>query len=128
MAVLVTGTLIWNDKNLTIVPNSFVGNSGKGERTSEPQAIGGGAVVNIVSEDLSTKKSKFKFSLKTTTENIDIKDEMQDNFDSNVFRFVASDNKTYIYENATLINDPEENVSTDGVMDLEFESSPRSKA
>lgn len=124
MATAVNGaTLYGNNDVVTYMPNSLTYDIGKAERTVTPQIVGNGSVENITTEDFSTAKAMLKFDLKTTSENEALVIGWLDNFDSNVFKVVSSDGKTRVFEKSVIINKPEFDTSSDGVISIEIESS-----
>jgi len=117
-------TLYVNNNVVAYVANTLKTTSGKGERTVDAQVSGAGATENVTSEDVSTKKSKVMFDLKSTVENKTLARTWQNNFDANVIRVVHGSGASYIYQNATVINDPEFDLGVDGNASLEFEGLP----
>lgn len=110
--------IVVNDITVFVVPDSVMYKSGKGERKVLPQSAGNGNVQQVVSRDVNTFKGMVKFSVRSTTESIALKEQWQNNEGANVIE-LGSVNLTM--NNATMINDPEINLTSDGVVEMEFE-------
>lgn len=117
-------TLYANNQIVSYTPNTLTYDLGTPERLVSPQVIGGGAVTNVVTEDYSTSKSMLKFDVKTTSENEEIVLNLIDSFDQNVMKVVSAEGKTRIFQNAAVVNKPEFDTGSDGVISVEMESSP----
>ena len=115
-------TLEINNNVIPYVPNSLVYDFGTPEVSVDPQIIGDGAVENIYSENFETAKSKVTVDLKSTSENEARLQSFTDNFDQNLIKIIARDGTARIFENAVVINKPEINTGSDGVISIEFES------
>lgn len=107
-----------NDVTVFVVPNSVSYKSGKGERSVLIQSAGNGNVQPVVSTDTDTFKGMIKFSVRSTEEAIALKEQWQSNGSNNVIE-LGSVNKTM--NRATMLGDPEINLTSDGVVELEFE-------
>jgi hypothetical protein len=124
MATAINGATLYGNNDVVVyMPNSLTYDIGKAERTVTPQIVGNGTVENVVTEDFSTAKGKLQFDLKTTSENEALVIGWLDNFDSNVFKVVSTDGKTRVFEKSVIINKPEFDTSSDGVISIEIESS-----
>jgi hypothetical protein len=121
---LTKAKLIINNERVAYIPNSLKDTSGFGERTVSPQNLGGGETSNVITEDVSTFKGKIMFDLKTTQDNKALLREWQSNLDANTVKIEYSSGKISLYENATVINDPERDDGVDGVMSVEMEAKP----
>lgn len=112
--------VVVNDITRFVVPDSVKYKSGGGERTVLVQSAGNGNVQPVVSRDVNTFKGMIQFSVRSTAEAIAAKEEWQSNEGNNVIE-LGSVNLTM--NNATMINDPEINLSSDGVVEIQFEGS-----
>jgi hypothetical protein len=121
---LTKAKLIINNERVGYISNSLKDTSGFGERTVSPQNLGGGETSNVITEDVSTFKGKIMFDLKTTQDNKALLREWQSNLDANTVKIEYPSGKISLYENATVINDPERDDGVDGVMSVEMEAKP----
>lgn len=112
-----------NDELIKIEPNSFMYDLGNPEITVRPQ-VSGNNIENVYTKNFETAKSKFSFDLATTSENESRILDWIDNFSANVFRAVSTDGITRVFQQCALINKPEFNTGSDGVVSVEFESLP----
>lgn len=110
-----------NDVTVFVVPNSVSYKSGKGERTVRTQSSGNGNVQPVISKNVETFKGMIKLSVYSTVEAIKLKEQWQNNDGGNVIE-LGSVNKTM--NRSTMINDPEINLTDDGVVEMEFEGAP----
>ncbi len=123
MANALTGAiLLINNETQEYFPNSLKFDMGSPERKVDPQVIGGGRVVNVATEDYSTAKGKVMFDLKTTSENEEAISGWVSNFDQNLIKVTSNDGVSRIFENATIINKPEFDTGSDGIISIEFET------
>lgn len=119
----IDGQVIINNKAVPVVPNSVLRRKGRGEITVQTQSLGAGNVDTVHSIDNTTAKSYFKFSMKPTQENMDMIDAWKLNIAANVIRYVG-ETSNEIFEQMSVINEPEYPDSNDGVIDIEFEGNP----
>lgn len=125
MANPLTGAALYaNNENIPYIPNSLVYDLGTAERVVTSQVIGNGATVNVATENYETAKGMIKFDLKSTSENEAFVLTWISNFDANVFKVVSSDGRARIFQSATVINKPEFDTGSDGVISVEIESAP----
>lgn len=122
----VDGQVYINNQLIPVVPNSINRAKGRGQISVEPQSLGNGDVDTVHSVDISTMKSFFHFSMRSTVENIALIDEWKLNVALNVIRFVGEET-TEIYEQMSVVNEVEYPASNDGVITLEFEGNPTVK-
>lgn len=120
--VLSNPTVVANNNPTAIIPNSFGYTEGLGEQTVRTQSTGGGSVEQVSSEDVTTRKSKFKFEMLNTADNIDLARTWKRNGNQNVFS-VSEDSFSRTFTNAIIVNDYEVTLASDGNIALEFESS-----
>ncbi len=117
------GQVIINNKAVPVVPGSVVRKKGRGEITVEAQSLGAGNVDTVHTVDAKSMKSNFKFEMKVTEENMALVDEWKLNMGLNVIRYVG-ESVNEIYEQMSVINDPEYPDSNDGKIAVEFEGNP----
>lgn len=117
-----------NDELLTVVANSVSYTGGDGERSVKAAGTGGGKAVLTISENVETKISTAKFSVFATVENVDIVEQATKRLNNNVLVIAGTDafgnslRKTFT--NATVMNNPEFKLQTDGQIDVEMSSDP----
>ena len=112
--------IVVNDITVYVVPNSVSYKSGKGESNVKVQSAGNGLTSVVVSRNVETQKGYVKFSVQSTKEAIALKENWQSNVGGNVIE-LGSVNQTM--SNSTMTNDPEINLTDDGVVEMEFEGS-----
>jgi len=122
---LVNPNVTINNAAVLYEPNSISYTEGKGERTVRTHTTGGGQRETVVSEDISTQRSKVKFSILSTVENIKALKGWQELKDSNGIT-LSSKGFTRTSPRAIIVNDPDVNISVDGMVEVEFESDPAS--
>jgi len=115
-------TLIINNEVIPYEPTSISWKKGNPTRQVKSQVVGEGKTENAVAEDFETAKGMVKFDLLNTTENSNRYTSFQDNFDANVIKIVFNDGKTFLFENAVVIEDAEQTGGVDGMIPVEFES------
>jgi hypothetical protein len=116
-------TVVMNNLVVAIVPNSFSFTEGLGEQTVRVQSAGGGSVQTVVSNNVETNKSGFKYSLYNTIANIDLAKTWKQNLDANATS-VTGEGLDRSFSGVVLINNYEVNLGSDTTIDLEFESQP----
>lgn len=121
-----TPTVIINNENVSINPNSLEFDEGFGEYTKRVESAGGGSVSTVSTRDISTAKSAFKFSLVNTAANIEKAREWKNNFDNNVVQITGDDNLTRSFTSAQVSNQYTVMATADGEIALEWESDPAS--
>lgn len=122
---LTTPSIVVNNESIAIVPDSFKYTPGFGETNMRPQSSGGANVQMVKSTNAETKKSTVKFALLPIKINTDHVDDWQDNGKADGNGIEASDGPFAVaFRNMYMTNDPERNLSSDGVIELEFEGSP----
>jgi hypothetical protein len=121
---LVDGKVLINDKPVPVIPNSVSRMKGRGETKVNTQSLGGGNVDTVHSTDLETAKSKFKLSVRATEEMVSDVDAWKKNLGLNTIQYIAGNNVYEVYEEMSIIGDPEIPDSNDGKIDLEFEGKP----
>ena len=112
-----------NNESAAYEPNTLMITLGKGERTMSPQVNGVDNVTIIFAEDVSTKKSKVSFELRSTVENIALLQAWQNNRADNYIQIIDGEN-SYICQGAAVTNDPEIETGSDAKISIEFEGEP----
>lgn len=107
--------------------NTLSYNDGFGEFSVRNAVIGGGQTEQIFSEDLATKFSMVKFSLPSTEDSAILIRQWKSNQNNNVVELQSSTGGaefTRIFTQASIKDNPEVNLSTDGTIEIEFNSNP----
>lgn len=119
-----TPALEINNNTLAIVPNTLLYTEGFGEDTVSVASAGGGSSELITFENAEMFKGKVNFEVFTTKRNIDFLRAIKAQPGSNVVSF--TDDRTGFARtitNATIINDYEVNLSSEGKIAIEIEGS-----
>lgn len=119
MGALINPAVVVNNQPVAIKPNSFSYTEGFGEFKTRVQTAGPGSIENINTEDVETQKSMVKFTLLTTTENIDIARQWKANFDQNSITATAPD-FSRSFGSALLMTDVEIAAGQEGEFEVEF--------
>lgn len=122
MAALFAPTVVVNNVAVAIKPNSFSYTEGFGERKVRTSSAGGSSTSQVVSEDIETQMSTCKFTVYTTSDQVDAIRTWQTNLDANAIEVTdrGSFNRTFL--NAIITNDPEVSLGVDGEVEVEFTS------
>lgn len=106
--------------------NSLSYDDGFGEYNVRNAVVGGGQTEQVFSEDLATKFSMCKFSLPSTEDSAELIRQWKNNLNNNVVELVGTrgSNFTRIFTQASILGNPEVNLSTDGTVEVEFRSNP----
>jgi hypothetical protein len=124
--ILSTPSIVVNNENIKIKPNSFIYTEGFGEYVKRTESAGGGSVSTVSARNLETAKSMIKFTLEPLAVNADKIREWKNNFDNNVIQATGIDGFTRSFTSAIMTTDPEIGLSADGEIPLEWESDPAS--
>ena len=119
---LVGGQLFINDQAVSIQGNSLRMKDGSGDKVITSQ-VSGTSVDVIEAVDYTTAKSMVAFDLLSTVENEALVRGWKSSGLGNVIKYVASTGVTKVLQKMCLYVDPEINVSSDGVISVEFEGS-----
>lgn len=98
---------------------------GKGEFLVRSVIVGGTERATVFSKDLTTRTGQVKFSIPSTAFSIAEVKDWKNNENNNVIE--ASGNGvdfTAISTEATMLNDPEINIASEGVIEIEFMGNP----
>ena len=118
-------TVLVNDEVIMIVPNSLKYTEGFGEQSVRAGSIGGGAVEQVYSRDVETSLSKVMFDIHTTPANVKLARTWKANANENVVQIAgktAEGDTTRTFTQAAMTGDPEIEISTEGVIGVEFMS------
>jgi len=114
-----------NDEVVAIVPNSLKFTEGFGEQQVRAASVGGGAVEQIFSNDVETALSKVMFDIHTTPDNVEMQKTWKANGNKNVVAIAGATDEgetTRTFTQAAMTNDPEIEIGTEGVINIEFMS------
>lgn len=117
--ILSNPTVIINNANITVMPNSVMYTEGLGEQSIKVASAGGGSVELLSSENVEDRYSKVSLSIPVTEDNIANALTWKNNENNNVIA-ITSQGFTRTFGEATLITDYEVNMQSDGQIDLEF--------
>jgi hypothetical protein len=118
-------TVLVNDEVIMIVANSLKYTEGFGEQTVRAGSVGGGAVEQIYSRDVESSLSKIMFDLHTTPANVKLARTWKANANENVVQIAGKTTEgdvTRTFTQAAFTGDPEIEISTEGVIGIEFMS------
>ncbi len=107
-----------NDITVNVAPNSVKYKSGKGEKNVKVQSAGNGNVSTVVSTNIETAKGMVSFEVQSTTQSILLKEQWQSVNGGNV---IEIDSVNVTMTNATMVNDPDINLTDDGTVEVVFE-------
>jgi hypothetical protein len=117
-----------NDVTISIVPNTANSVGGRGEVNVRAASAGGNAITTVHTSNAETKIGKMTFDVYVTVENERNIVEWQSNIGRNTVSMIEnfSDGSTAseTLVNASLMNDPEKQKTSDGVISLEFAGDP----
>jgi hypothetical protein len=117
-----------NNNVIAIVPNSAKGDEGEGETTVSAASGGGGSIVIVISDNAEEKIGKFAFDMMSTKKNIDIARGWKKNPGRNVIQVTGETGGgqpfSRVYAQASITNNPEFELSTDGKISLEWAGMP----
>lgn len=113
-----------NNVTIYIVPNSFNPTLGLGEVNTRAASAGGNSVEPVHTSNAETKISTWTFEIYATPANVKSMAEWKNNIGKNAISAIedlGDDGAlTLSLTGASLINDPELNLSSDGTISLEW--------
>lgn len=118
-------SVLVNDEVVGIIPNTLKYTEGFGEQKVRTMSIGGGAVEQLFSRDLESAYSKATFDLPTTPENIALARAWKANGNLNSVQIAGKTvegDLTRTFTQAVFVSDPEIEIATEGVINVEFNS------
>jgi len=123
MAGLATPTIQVNGDTIAIKPNSFEYDEGFGERNVRVKSAGGASRQTVVTRDVESQKSGFKFTLLTEDISIDLVREWLALEDANVVQ-AADVGFGRVFNQAIITSVPKNMLGVDGEIEIEWESKP----
>lgn len=124
MPVIYNPTIIVNNETVYCLPNTCTYTEGFGE-SQKRVVVAGKARKTVFSKNLETAKSSVKFTLSNTNESVELARAWKSNDDNNLIELVDNDTGfTRTFPKAALTSDPENELSYDGNIALEWESDP----
>lgn len=116
-------TVIVDNIVMAYVPNSLTYKEGLGEQKIRIQTGGGGAVQQVLSDDITTKHAMVKFDVEPTAENINNMRAIKANMDGHVITISAA-GFTRTITGALLTSDYEVKLGAEDVFTVEFIGNP----
>ncbi len=117
-----------NNEPVVIVPNSVMYDEGLGEQKVRAGSVGGGSVVQVVTEDVESNFSKVKFDMFPDPDSIKLARQWKANRNRNVVTVTGTnaEGKTLrrTFNQAIITNKYEVNLGADTTFTLEFQSQP----
>lgn len=120
---LSTMTVLVNDAVVPIVPNSLKFTEGFGEQNIRAASSGGNSTEQVFSQNVEEALGKVMFDIYATPAAIALQRGWQANLNRNVVQLAGSNDDgdvTRTYTQCALVNDPEVEVGSEGVISLEF--------
>lgn len=127
MIQLSDATVLVNDEVVAIVPNTLKYTEGGGEQQTRAASVGGGKIEQIYSRDVESALSKVMFDLHTTIANIKSQRGWKFKGNQNVVAIAgktADGTLTKTFTQAAMTGDPEIEIGTEGVINIEFMANP----
>lgn len=116
-----------NDDPIAVIPNSVKYSEGEGETTVRTTSGGGSSVVVIISDNAEDKKGMVSFDLANTVTDIDNARIWKQNAGLNTVAISGElqngQQFNRVMNQATIINNPEIELSTEGKLTLTWEGS-----
>jgi len=124
--ILNNPTVTVNNYPVPVIANSLSYSEGLGEQTLRMESTGGGNVEQLYSDNIEMKKSKVKWSMLPSINNIEIIRQWKLLANSNAITISAIDNVTLkdftrTFAGCALINNYDVNLKGDGDIEIEFE-------
>jgi len=117
-------SVIVNNNPVGILPNTCKIDEGEGETTVRTQSAGGGNVDLVITDNAEDKMGKVSFDVPNTTEAIELARSWKKNPGVNVVEVTGKtpDGKNFsrVYNNASIVNNYEAELSADGKLSLEW--------
>lgn len=119
--VLSNPTVVVNNTPIPIIPNSFKYNEGLGEQKLRVESAGGGALNQVLSDDVEMKLGAFSFEMLNTEANIEEARKWKQNGNLNTVS-VTEGTFDRTFAGAALINNYDVSLAADGNLVLEWNS------
>lgn len=124
-AMLTNPSVMINNSNLPIIPNSLSFTEGLGEQSYRVQTSGGGSVDPVYASNVESRMSTVAFSVIPTTVNIAALRAYKANGNQNTITVTdQSSGLQRTFQLAALSSDYTVNSGADGSIDVEFKSLP----
>ena len=121
-------TIRINDETISIVPNSCVVVGGFGETNVRAASAGGNEIESVHTSNAESKIGGVNFDVYNTAEYLKKIPSWKDAIGSNTVQVIGNlaDGSSFSqsFRNVSLVNDPEEALSADGVTSLEWKGDP----
>lgn len=123
---LSNATIIIDDDVISIIPDTLKYNIGRGEKKVRSLSSGGNSIDLVISEDATTKLGKVMFSMPSTTETEDLVDAWDAKYASGEGCTIQISDaaNTKSFRRMFLVNNPETDASSEGVIEIEFTGQP----
>jgi hypothetical protein len=121
---ITTPTMVINNIAVAYIPNSLSYKDGLGEQTVKTQSAGGGQVETVYFDDAESKMGSVKFQIFPTGEGIEAAKDWKTLLNTNAIILTSPNGFTRAFQNMAMINDPDNNLSSDGSIDIEFMGDP----
>ena len=118
--------ILVNNEQIAYTADSLKWRDGLGTFSVRNAVVGGGQTEQIFSTDLASKFGVPTFSMPTTEENEAHKRAWKLNDNNNVVELIGPPGSklSKVFTQACILNDPESDASTDGNIEIEFNSNP----
>ena len=120
-------TVLVNNVQVAIKPNSVKYTEGLGEQKIRAASTGSGQVEQIYSEDIESNFSSVSFDMPATVDNVVNQRAWKTNKNQNIVQILGSTPEgsiTKTFTNAALLNDVEVMLGSDTDITIEFKSNP----
>jgi hypothetical protein len=120
-------TVLVNNVQVAVKPNSVVYDEGLGEQTIRAASTGGGSVEQVYSRNVETEFGMVKFEMASTIDNIKLQREWKVAQNQNlvqVFGRTADGDVSRTFTQAAVLNAIEVPLGSDADIAIEFKSNP----
>lgn len=119
--------LLINNKDVPLMPNTFVYTEGLGEQDVKAVSAGGGTIEQLYQENLEMNFSTVKFDMPVTVETVPMARGWKSNKNRNSILAVGVNDEgeiTKTFTKAAVTADYEVPIGTDQTISIEFKTSP----
>ncbi|MDH3325174.1 MAG: hypothetical protein OEM38_00490 [Gammaproteobacteria bacterium] len=124
MVALASPTVVVNGDVVAIKPNSLKFKEGQGDRNVRTQSTGGGAVTQVITEDVETQRGMVSFTVLTTSDAVEKSRTWQRNKEANTIEISDRGGFARSFQSAIIVSDLEKALGADQDFEVEFESKP----
>jgi hypothetical protein len=117
--VLSNPTVVINNTPVAIIPNSFKFNEGQGEQKIRVESAGGGALNQVLADDVEMKFGAFSFEMLNTEANIESARSWKLNGNLNTVS-VSEGNFDRTFAGSAIVNNYDVSLAADGNIVLEW--------